>query len=153
MLHAQSCKATILETQIIYNRCRHDGRLFFCTKKKAKSALIPRICQSSLWIWDVRQSLYSREVTLAGPWNEDINVGYCDLMLCTFCTLIGTLLCGNVQYWSQFHQAFVALTLPQKSTCLKCGYRNTALNFLHAKLLSRWKLNWKTKMNLQLFVL
>jgi hypothetical protein len=53
----------------------------------------PRICQSSLWIWDVWQSLHSREVALAGPLNEDMNVGYCDLMLCTFCTLIGTLLC------------------------------------------------------------
>jgi hypothetical protein len=41
----------------------------------------------------VWQSFHSREVTLAGPWNEDVNIGYCDLMFCRFCTLIGTLLC------------------------------------------------------------
>jgi hypothetical protein len=32
-----------------------------------------------------------QEVTLAEPWNKDMNIGYCDLMLYTFCTLIGTL--------------------------------------------------------------
>ncbi len=52
----------------------------------------PHICQSSLRIRDVWQSFHSREVK-RGPWNEDMNIGYCDLMLCTFCTLIGTLLC------------------------------------------------------------
>ena len=60
-----------------------------------------------LWIIDVWQSFHISEVTLAGPQDEDMNIRYCDLMFCIFCTLIGTLL------WTvelSFYHRFVILS-------------------------------------------